>query len=81
VIRLCCGRFPNGRQNTFQIGGHRIVRKAHDPISSERKQSLTIGVVFALRLVDAAIEFDDQPPIGTAEVGNEWSNWVLTTEL
>ncbi len=79
--RLRVRRGPDSGQHGWQIRRHRMVGKAQHQIARRGQQGFSLGIVLALTGVDATIQLDDETQIGTAEVGNEWANRMLTPEL
>jgi hypothetical protein len=56
-----------------------VVRKPQGPITGLREPS--IPLLISLRLVERAVEFDDQPGGVAAEVGDEGANRDLASEV
>jgi hypothetical protein len=70
-------------QDRVEIGKDLLIREAknHVVLASEVRVSALIVRALLLPLVHLSVKLDDDPPIATAEVCDEWTNQVLTDEF
>jgi hypothetical protein len=75
-----CGHCYGGKHITEAVA-HRVIGESQDPIASRLQDRFAFGVLFALLLVNAAVEFDGQSTFWAAEIDDERSDWMLSAEL
>jgi hypothetical protein len=67
--------------NFVQARGELVVGEANDAQVHRIDRGRACGVVLSLPFVDAAVDLDDQAPLGAVEVGNEGAQAVLPSKL
>ena len=75
--------FINDGENAFQIPVNLIVPEAQhvEALSYEMPISPTIAFCMSIKIVLAAIHFDDQPVLQAYEIHDEIVTWCLTAEM
>jgi hypothetical protein len=68
-------------EHCWQIMKHLFVGESDDAIAGLGQKRIAFCIALSLRCVDCTIQFDNQSPLGTAEIRHERPYRMLPTEL
>jgi hypothetical protein len=72
---------PDRRQDLGQVFPNRLVWESNHPITGYGEDRLSFGISILLFRMNPAVELDDKTTLGTAEVDDESTDWMLPAEL
>ncbi len=73
--------FPDSLQHRFWILQYLVIPESQRPIAALCEAISACPTRLRSGCVLAAVQLDDQPPLDTAEVGDDWPNWNLPPKL
>jgi len=77
---FACSRF-DGCQHFRQLFSNRLVWESNHPIAGRGEDRLSFGVPILLLRMNLTVQLDYEATLGTAEVDDERTDWVLSAEL
>jgi hypothetical protein len=76
---VCCRSYRG--KHFVEAVAHRVIGESQDAIPGRLQNRFALGVLFALLLVNAAVELDGQSTFRAAEIDDERANCMLSAEL